>query len=89
VIKLANQGYHKLETWANYKDLFYSMNGVLPNSNKEILFSNPVYTNKRSNYGEWLLPAMGGIGCYGAVTANYVDLFGMANGLPINAAGSG
>jgi hypothetical protein len=89
VIKLADQGYYKLETWANYRDVFYTMTGKMINSNPEIVFSNPIYMYKRWNYGEWLLPALGGWGCYAAVTANYVDYFGMANGLPIDATGSG
>jgi hypothetical protein len=89
VIKLADQGYYKLETWANYRNVFYTLTGVMPNSNPEVVFSNPIYMYKRWNYGEQTLPAMGGWGTYAAVTANYVDLFGMANGLPIDATGSG
>jgi hypothetical protein len=39
--------------------------------------------DKRWNYGEHQLRVLGGWGCYASVTSNYVDLFGMANGLPI------
>ncbi len=88
VIKLADQGYHTLETWEKYSDVFYSITGKMPNANKEVIFSNPVYMNKKYNRGEGYVNKVSG-GAGSNVTANYVDYFGMANGLPIDAEGSG
>lgn len=88
VIELANQGYHGLETWADYKNNFYTLNAQVP-LGKEIIFNNPIYMYKRWNYGEHTLQAMGGWGMYASPTANYVENFGMANGLPIGEADSG
>lgn len=90
VIKLANQGYHGLENWEKYADIFYSLRGTfMPIANKEVIFSNPIYTQKRYNLGESIHPNVGGPSNFASVTANYVENFGMANGLPIDAAGSG
>lgn len=88
VIKLADQGYYKLESWDRYCDVFYTLTGKMPNSNKEVIFSNPVYMMKKFQRHEGFINAVAG-GAGSAVTANYVDYFGMANGLPIDAAGSG
>ncbi|MGV8094972.1 MAG: RagB/SusD family nutrient uptake outer membrane protein [Mangrovibacterium sp.] len=90
VIKLANQGYHGLESWDKYRDIFYTLTGSpLPISNKEVIFSNPIYKAKRYEMGESIHSNIGGTGNLASVTANYVDNFGMANGLPIDAEGSG
>lgn len=88
VFDLVAQGYHGLESWANYSDNFYTLNRQMP-LGKEIIFNNPVYMYKRWNYGEHTLQAMGGWGMYASPTANYVENFGMANGLPIGEADSG
>lgn len=88
VIKLADQGYHGLESWATYSDNFYTLTRQMP-IGKEIIFNNPVYMYKRWDYGESSLQALGGWGIYASPTANYVENFGMANGLPINEGDSG
>lgn len=88
VIKLANQGYHGLETWADYHKNFYTLVREIP-LGKEIIFNNPIYMYKRWNYGEHTLQVMGGWGMYASPTANYVENFGMANGLPIGEPDSG
>lgn len=88
VIQLANQGYHGLETWADYYKNFYTQTRDLP-IGKEIIFNNPVYMNKRWNYGEHQLQVLGGWGMYASPSANYVENFQMANGLPIGESDSG
>ena len=88
VIKLADQGVHKLELWADYYKNFYTLKGEMPNGD-EIIFNNPIYLYKRWNYGESTLQKLGGWGTYASPTENYVENFGMANGLPIAAPGSG
>jgi starch-binding outer membrane protein, SusD/RagB family len=88
VIKLKDAGTYAFETWANYKKNFYTLERVLPYG-KEIVFTHPCYMNKRWNYGDHTLDEYGGWGTYLGPTENYVENFGMNNGLPINAAGSG
>lgn len=90
VIKLANDGYHGLETWEDYFRNFYTLKREIP-LGKEIIFNNPIYMQwgKRWNYGEFNLQKLGGWGSYASPTENYVENFGMANGLPIDAEGSG
>lgn len=90
VIKLAGQGYYGLETWGHYKDNFYTLqSGVVPRG-KEYIFSNPVYGRRNSgnSAGDNLLSFFGGW-LYAGPTENYVENFGMSNGLPIDAPGSG
>ncbi len=88
VIKLIDNNYLGLETWSNYKNNFYSLNyGTM--KGKEIIFSNPSYGYKRWFYGEHQMQCLGGWDTYAGPTHNYIENFGMANGLPINASGSG
>jgi starch-binding outer membrane protein, SusD/RagB family len=90
VIKLADQQYYALQSWADYYKNFYSLTiSEVPTASKELIFNNPIYMYKRWNYGEHQLQALGGWGNYASVTANYIDLFGMDNGLPIGEADSG
>ncbi len=89
VIKLADQGYCGLETWADYYKNFYTLTAEPP-IGKEIIFNNPVYRkNKRWRYGDFSMTYLEGWGCYSSPTENYVENFGMANGLPIDEADSG
>lgn len=88
VIKLADQGHYGMETWADYSKNFYTLNGQVP-LGKENLFNNPIYMPKRWHYGESTLQALGGWGMYASPTANYVENFGMANGLPLDEPDSG
>jgi hypothetical protein len=91
VIKLADQGYHGLENWAHYSDNFYSTDASVVPRGKEIVFANPIYRRKPSGStgGEHVLMQFGGWSVFAGPTENYIENFGMANGLPINAAGSG
>ncbi|MEX1239935.1 MAG: RagB/SusD family nutrient uptake outer membrane protein [Cyclobacteriaceae bacterium] len=88
LIQLANQGYHSLRPWADYFKNFYTLVAEMP-IGTEVIFNNPVYMYKRWNYGEHQLQVLGGWGMYASPTANYVEYFGMNNGLPIGEADSG
>jgi hypothetical protein len=88
LIQLANQGYHSLRPWADYFRNFYTLVGEMP-IGTEVIFNNPIYMYKRWNYGEHQLQVLGGWGMYASPTANYVEYFGMNNGLPIGEADSG
>ena len=89
VLKLTDQGYHGLETWADYHKNFYYIGVKQMPIGKEIIFNNPIYMHKRWDYGESTLQVMGGWGLYASPTANYVEYFGMSNGLPIGETDSG
>ena len=90
VIKLVNQGYSGLEDWANYYRSFYNLQRNVPALSKEVLFNNPVYqVYKRWDYGDFFLTALGAWGTFSAPTQNYVERFGMANGLSIDESDSG
>lgn len=88
VIKLANQGVYALEPWEKYSDNFYKNDGTSPHG-KEIVFSNPIYGTSRWNFGCFMLNTHGGWGTYSSPTENYVEFFGMDNGLPISEKDSG
>lgn len=92
VIKLADQGVYVLEPWEKYSDNFYKVDGTVP-LGKEIIFSNPVSgvggQSSRWEFGAHMLNTHGGYGTYASPTENYVEYFGMANGLPIFEPGSG
>lgn len=88
VIKIADEGVYVLEPWARYFTNFYNTDRTRP-IGKEIIFNNPIYLFKRYDYGEMTLTNLGGWGLYASPTQNYVENFGMANGLPLDATGSG
>lgn len=88
VIILANEGTYGLESWEDYSDNFYTLNRQMP-IGQEIIFNNPIYMYKRWNYGESTMQALGGWGMCASPTANYVEFFGMDNGLPIHEPDSG
>lgn len=83
VIKLADQGVYALEPWNKYSSIFYRTDGTRP-LGKEIIFNSPIYLFKRYDYGEQTLTNTGGWGLFASPTQNYVEYFGMANGLPID-----
>ncbi|WP_319592416.1 RagB/SusD family nutrient uptake outer membrane protein [uncultured Draconibacterium sp.] len=95
VIKLADQGVYELLSWEKYSDNFYRMDQVSPNS-KEYVFNNPSFGfpdkkdgGKMWERGEFILLQLQGYGCVASPTENYVENFGMANGLPITDPNSG
>ncbi len=88
VFKLEDQGYYGLVPWDNYSDNFYKIDRTTPLT-EETIFNNPVYAHKAPVRGEHLLNGLGGWSCFAAPTQNYVEYFGMANGLPIDDPASG
>ncbi len=90
LLKLADEGYYGLESWADYSTLFWRMDGTIPHG-KEWIFGNPVYGHSRTSYGEHLMSQYGGQGTANnhPPTLELVNKFGMANGLPITEPDSG
>ncbi len=88
VIKLDNSGIYELEPWETYCDNFYRTDGLPPYTD-ETIFKNPVYGDSRWNKGSEILKVCGGWDVFSSPTENYVENFGMANGLPIDQADSG
>lgn len=88
VIKLADKGVYHLETWDNYFKNFYTLKAEMP-LGKEIIWASPIITNKRWNHADQVFRQLGGWGHYASPTANYVEYFGMANGLPLDEPDSG
>lgn len=88
VFALEDQGYVGLVSWDRYSDNFYKIDRTAPLT-EETIFNNPVYAHKASVRGEHLLNGLGGWSCFAGPTQNYVEYFGMANGLPINDPTSG
>jgi len=93
VIKIANENpaIVGLETWADYYKNFYTLKATTTTVlGKEIVYTAPLYwSNKRWRYGEFTMTYLGGWGVYASPTENYVENFGMANGLSIREADSG
>ncbi|MDP5172479.1 MAG: RagB/SusD family nutrient uptake outer membrane protein [Bacteroidia bacterium] len=93
VINLANQGVYRLLSWPEYSDNFHKNNGDLLGSD-EIIFSPVVpqagkarmstFHGRVFNNSRWE-----GNNVMEAPTANYVELFEMANGLPTSDPASG
>jgi starch-binding outer membrane protein, SusD/RagB family len=84
------QAHYKLSSWANYMDNFY----VLNSNNKipgyeEALFTTPLYGGTGDICGVWFPSALGGAGNCVSINADYVEYFGMANGLAITDEDSG
>lgn len=90
----SGQTQYSLVDFANYKELFltHGKGGLMPGST-EAIFRNPVIEWNRSNWGQtcsygtaFLDPEGGNIF---QPTANYVNYYGMANGLPLDDPDSG
>lgn len=95
VIKLADQGLYALVPWENYSDNFYRMD-QLPPYTSEYIFNNPIFGDgsgrtqaKMWERGEFMLQQLQGAGNVASPTENYVEYFGMENGLPIDDPASG
>jgi starch-binding outer membrane protein, SusD/RagB family len=95
VFKLSddNAANYQLLPWANYSDNFYTIsNGQSKQPGKagnlvEVLFAPPTYAGWQSRWSlvnMFIPPPLGGEAAISSPTANYVDNFGMANGLPID-----
>ena len=81
-------GGYNLELWQNYQNNFRSNQGALMNG-QEVVWTYPFRTYKRWKYGDCFFMELGAWGTYMGPTANYVENFGMANGLPIADPNSG
>lgn len=84
---------YSLVSFSNYSSIFYSyqQSWKLPGST-EAIFRGPVYSANGTNWGlsKQYTPQIVGessIGC--SPTANYVNYYGMANGLPLDDPNSG
>lgn len=88
VIELTNNGYYQLVPMEHYSDNFYKWNGTAPITT-ETVFTHPVYTHSAWVLGGWILGNAGGWGHFRSPTQNYIENYGMANGLPIDAKDSG
>lgn len=95
-LKLSDDGsaFYKLHPFANYSENWYTISA---GSNKipgfpEAMFAPPSYVNWKSRWSlvnMFIPPQLGGEAAVSSPAANYVNNFGMANGLPIEAPGSG
>lgn len=88
VIEIAGHGVYALQSWATYKNNFYTKNNTFPVT-KEIIFNGPNRGNCRYFTSSFTFGHIGTDAWYSAPTQNYVELFEMANGLPINDPASG
>jgi hypothetical protein len=94
-LKLSDNGeaIYKLLPFSNYSDNFYTISS---GANKqpgypETLLAPPTYVSWKSRWSlvnMFIPPPLGGEAAISSPAANYVDNFGMANGLPLDASGS-
>lgn len=95
VIKMSESGQsqYKLLPWDRWSENVFTIspNGAHPGF-PEVIFGPPTYDAGRSRWSlvnMFIPPPLGGEAGISSPAANYVNYFGMANGLPIDAAGSG
>lgn len=82
---------YTLQQMANYSNNFYTMNNNIP-GRPEVMMAPPIYSKNRSHWSliyMYLPPILGGEANISCPAANYVDYYGMANGLPIDDPDSG
>ena len=89
----SGQTQYSLVNFANYSDLFYTngQNALMPGST-EAIFRGPSYGWHDPNWGQskqYGTKVITQSGVTSLPTANYVNYYGMANGLPLSATGSG
>jgi len=83
----------QLLSWNNWSENVFTIsnNGRHPGGN-EVLFGPPTYNAGSSRWSlvnMFIPPPLGGEAGISSPAANYVNYFGMANGLPLEASGSG
>jgi len=83
----------KLLSWDNWSENMFTIsnNGKHPGGT-EVIFGPPTYdagSSRWSLVNMFIPPPLGGEAGTSSPAANYVNYFGMANGLPLDAAGSG
>jgi starch-binding outer membrane protein, SusD/RagB family len=95
-LKLAESGEanFKLLPWSSYSENWYTIsNGQSKHpGGTEVLFGPPTFAGWQSRWSlvnMFIPPPLGGEAAISSPAANYVNYFGMANGLPLDAAGSG
>lgn len=90
VIKLADKGVYILQPWTDYRKNFWTdRSSERPIQSKEIIWSNLPHDASRWQYADHQIREVGGWGLYSSPTDNYVQYFGMANGLPLDESDSG
>jgi starch-binding outer membrane protein, SusD/RagB family len=89
---------YKLLPWANYSQNWFTISsngqhpGGISGGPREVIFGPPTYSSGASRFSlvnMFIPPQLGGESAISSPAANYVNYFGMANGLPLDAAGSG
>lgn len=95
MLKLSDEGqaYYKLLPFDRYSENWYTISsyGKHPGY-PEVVFGPPTYAAWQSRWSlvnMFIPPSLGGEAGISSPAANYVNNFGMANGLPLDAAGSG
>lgn len=95
VIKMSETGesYHKLLPWDKYSENWFTISNYSKHPGyPEVIFGPPTYVGWKSRWSlvnMFIPPPLGGEAGISSPAANYVNYFGMANGLPIDEAGSG
>lgn len=89
----SNDSRFKLLSWDNWSENVFTIsnNGRHPGGS-EVLFGPPTYdagSSRWSLVNMFIPPPLGGEAGISSPAANYVNYFGMANGLPLDAVGSG
>lgn len=82
------QATYKLSSWANYMTNFYTLDTKIPGY-EEALYTTTLFGGTGDICGIWFPSALGGAGNVVCPSADYVENFGMVNGLAITDAGSG
>lgn len=94
-LKLSDEGqaYYQLLPFDRYSENWYTISSYSKQPGyPEVLFGPPTFAGWESRWSlvnMFIPPPLGGEAGISSPAANYVNYFGMANGLPIDAAGSG
>jgi starch-binding outer membrane protein, SusD/RagB family len=95
VLKMSDnkEAYYELLPWERYSENWFTISsyGKHPGY-PEVIFGPPTYASWQSRWSlvnMFIPPPLGGEAGISSPAANYVSNFGMANGLPLDAAGSG
>ncbi|HEU4901936.1 MAG TPA: RagB/SusD family nutrient uptake outer membrane protein, partial [Flavisolibacter sp.] len=94
-LKLSDNGdaYYQLLPFEKYSENWYTISSYSKQPGyPEVLFGPPTYAGWQSRWSlvnMFIPPPLGGEAGISSPAANYVNYFGMANGLPIDANGSG
>lgn len=94
-LKLSDNGeaYYQLLPFERYSENWYTISSYSKQPGyPEVLFGPPTYAGWQSRWSlvnMFIPPPLGGEAGISSPAANYVNYFGMANGLPLDANGSG